>query len=73
MGKKKGDSSGFATIRLPELLVDDIKKIVKERVVPHNTPTSFVEYAVRKHLDEVKQSIILERQHQDHMEAMGLK
>lgn len=70
---KKIESPGFATIRLPELLIDEIKKIVNERVVPHNTPTSFVEYAVRKHLEKTKKDIILERQHQEHMEAMGLK
>jgi len=63
----------FRNVNLPRVLVDEIEKIIKEPIISHHTIASFVEYAVRKHIDKAKEDIILERQHQEHMEAMGLK
>ena len=63
----------FRNINLPRILVDEVEKIIKEPLVAHHTIASFVEYAVRKELEETKKNNIEERQHQEHMETLGRK
>jgi len=60
----------FRSIDLPKLLVDEIEQWVKNKEIPYNTVTSFVEHATRQLRDLTKEQIIDERRHKAHIESL---
>jgi len=63
----------FKSISIPRNLVEEIEKMIKDELCLYHTKSDFIIDAVRRHIEKTKKDIILERQHQEHMEAMGLK
>jgi len=61
------------SIDLPKPLIDEIEQWVKNKEVPHNTVTSFVELAVRLLHAKTKEQMLYERRHKEHLEAIGSK
>jgi len=63
---KKGE---FKTYRVPQVIADIIDQLIKNPDLGYTTRASFIEDAVRRHIEKTKQNIIDEQRHKDHMEA----
>ena len=63
----------FRSINIPTIIAKEIEHLLEDDLCMYTTKADFVTDAVRRHLEKTKKDIILERQHQEHMEAMGLK
>jgi len=45
----------FRSINLPTKLVNKIEELIKKPEVIHRTKASFIEYAIRKHIEYIEQ------------------
>jgi len=67
---KKGE---FTRVSIPQVLTDQVDELVNDELSTHTTRANFIEDAVRRHIEKVKQQIMDERRHQDHLKAHDIK
>jgi len=61
----------FRSINIPTILVLEIEKLLKDDACLYTTKADFIRDAVRRHLEQVKEQIIEERRHKEHLDTIS--